>query len=298
MAGHMKYKSLIYALLSLGGADARSGTTQLAHQGVVSSAVPFGGVFRGIADLTVLPLLMLWARRSEYTCDRAGMLAAQNCSTAYSFFMKLSGLPITHFKKVDPAVIMRQAEEFQQWMSGSMMDTFWAATNQILATHPRPIERAAEVKEWIDEGWYDEIVNGSDATRAQMAGMLRDDPADAELRMLVIRTLIAWAMKEFNIPREAAAAPIRKALHYRQSLRGTAVERILRVEMSVAPAQGDRVEHTLMIVFNDRGAARQVKMKLPLPESMDFAGRDIREKFIRNGNQPVVVLLYSVEDAE
>lgn len=279
MAGHMKYKQLLQILLS--GRD----------------YIPVVGKLLGkISDISLLPFLMLWSRRCEYTCDRAGMLVAPNCETAYSFFLKLSGLPPNYYEEANPQIIIRQAEEFQQLMSTGLMDTFWAAKNQLFSTHPRTIERAAEIKEWIDEGWYDEILNGDPDVHNKMAAILRSDPAEAEMRMLIIRIVIAWAMKRFNLTREAAAAPIRKAVYYNSTLRGTPVEAILQMEISISPLAGDRVEYDLMILYNDNGMGRKVKIKMPLPESIDFATKNIRETFIHNGYNPVVIQLYSVED--
>ena len=282
MAGHVKYKYLIYELMSLGGPN----------------SIPFGGILKDLADLSFMPLLMLWSRRSEYTCDRAGMLAAQKKEAAYSFFMKISGLPINYREEVNPEVIVDQAEEFQQVMSSSLIDTYWAARNQLYSTHPRSIERAAEIKEWIDEGWYEEIVNGNEKTRAELARVMRADPADAEMRMLITRTVIAWAMKQFGLSREEAAAPIRKALYYNQSLRNTAVERLLKMELSITPMQKDKIEYILSLLFVDNNwTPQQVNIRLPIAESADYAGTKIREQFIRNGNKPVVISLYSVEES-
>ena len=277
MAGHVKYKTLVDALIFAG-----------------NSIIPFADV---AADITVLPALMLWSRRSEYTCDRAGILVAQDPEVAYSFFVKLSGFPRNKFDQIKSDVFMLQAEEFQQLMSGSMMDVFWAANNQIYSTHPRSVERAAEVKEWIDEGWVDEIVNGTPESRAKLAELLRRDPLEAEINMLIIRAIIAWAMSEFKLSREEVACPIRKALNENKTLQGTKVEKILSIEMLITPLKQDRIDYKLIILFNNNGSPKEVTLNLPLPESMDYTSDKIRQMFIKNAYNSVALSLYSVKDA-
>src|SRR5207253_6079890 len=53
--------------------------------------------------------LMHWQRMSEFTADRAGLLACQDADVAIRTMMKLAGLPQKYFKDINTQDFIEQA---------------------------------------------------------------------------------------------------------------------------------------------------------------------------------------------
>ena len=141
-AGHVKSGHVLYHLMT-------AFLTQFL------SAVPGGATF---GTFGVGPLLTYWNRMSEFTADRAGLLACQDLNAALSSIMKMSGLPERYFDKASIEGFMKQAREFDQQYGGT--------TDQIIKTisiidddHPWTIVRAAELIRWVESGEYERILN-------------------------------------------------------------------------------------------------------------------------------------------
>ena len=101
-----------------------------------------------------------WFRMSEFTADRAGLLACQNPDVALSALTKMSGVPQKYYRSFDKDTILRQAEEFKkenQDFINKAMTTFSVLDN----THPWTVLRAAELIKWIDSGEYERILSGA-----------------------------------------------------------------------------------------------------------------------------------------
>lgn len=101
-----------------------------------------------------------WFRMSEFTADRAGLLACQNPDVALSALTKMSGVPQKYYRSFDKETILRQADEFKkenQDFINKAMTTFSVLDN----THPWTVLRAAELIKWIDSGEYERILSGA-----------------------------------------------------------------------------------------------------------------------------------------
>lgn len=104
--------------------------------------------------------LQYWSRMSEFTADRAGLLACQDLDAALSAIMKLSGLPEKYYYKASVQGFLNQAKEFEIKYGGT--------TNTIIKTleifdegHPWTIVRAAELIRWVESGQYHAILDGT-----------------------------------------------------------------------------------------------------------------------------------------
>lgn len=102
--------------------------------------------------------LMYWNRMSEFTADRAGLLACQNLDATLSTIMKMAGVPRKYFNTADAHVFAEQAQEF--------LTRYGDTTNQIIKnisvldnTHPWTVLRAAELIKWVESGEYERLLN-------------------------------------------------------------------------------------------------------------------------------------------
>lgn len=122
---------------------------------IFASMVPVVGGFVGTSLELVL---MYWYRMSEFTADRAGLLACQDKDAALSAIVKMAGLPLKYYENANENAFLKQAESFEQ-----MHEDFLSGTMQHLSiltsTHPWTVYRAAELVKWINSGEYDRIIS-------------------------------------------------------------------------------------------------------------------------------------------
>ena len=121
--------------------------------------------------------LMYWIRMSEFTADRAGLLACQNIDAAVSAIIKMSGLPIKYIKKMDKASFIKQANEFKNSFSG-FTDKAIKTITIASSSHPWTVLRAAELISWYDSDNYRQLVETK--TSIECSVCRQQIPADAK----------------------------------------------------------------------------------------------------------------------
>lgn len=103
--------------------------------------------------------LMHWYRMSEFTADRAGLLACQDLNKALSAMMKMTGLPERYYKSASVDGFIKQVNEFETRFGGLADKTI----REILifnSTHPWTIFRASELIKWYECGEYQKVIEG------------------------------------------------------------------------------------------------------------------------------------------
>lgn len=279
LSGHVKYQTLVY----------------LITDGVVS--LLGGRLMRIAANVTFGPLLYLWSRRAEYTADRVGLLACQDINVAYRANLRMAGCPKQFVESLPQDVLLKQSEEYQERVSKSLLSNMFSGMNQIFSTHPRIIDRASELKSWIDEGWFEDIVEGSEDSRRTLGGQVSADPQMAEMMRLLMLNIVHYATKEFAVPHAEAKRLIRRAIFGNETLRHTALERILRIELAITREGSDKVRHTICSLVNKGGHPVAQRLALPMPDSWDDTPAEIRKVFITQNKDAIVNVLYSVDTA-
>jgi Zn-dependent protease with chaperone function len=144
MSGHTTYSTIAYILLYFG-----------------LSNLPF------LAAVTILPFqlaLLEWQRKSEFSSDRAGLLAVQDLNIVMSTEMKLAGGK-EYGDSLRVEEFIRQAEQYET--GGDAWDTVLKILNTVMRTHPMHTVRAAELLRWHRAGGYDAILAGNYQRRGQ-----------------------------------------------------------------------------------------------------------------------------------
>ena len=115
----------------------------------------------GIGKLLTVGLrlgLQNWHRISEFTADRAGLLAIQNPEAAFRALMKIAGLPAKYSTAgVNTEDFMAQAREFQA-LDSETLNWVLKGLSLLQRSHPWTVMRAHELVTWIDSGEYGRIV--------------------------------------------------------------------------------------------------------------------------------------------
>jgi len=146
LSDHVLFKTLLRLLLNF----------SLANLGI-----PLGS----IALFGLLAALREWDRKSELSCDRAGLLAVQDPRVAFTVHMKLAGGNDVAQMSVDEFI--KQAHEYER--AGSAVDGIFKLLNLIGRTHPFHVTRLAELKLWVEDGSYQKLLDGDYVKRAEEA---------------------------------------------------------------------------------------------------------------------------------
>jgi len=156
MSGHTTYATIALILINFG-----------------LNNLPF---LAGVAILPFQLALLEWYRKSELSCDRAGLLTVQEMNVAMSMEMKLAGGNTTS-DQMSVEEFIRQAEQYET--GGGAWDTILKIMNTALRTHPFHTVRAAELIRWERSGQYGEILAGNYQRRGDNDRPLSDDYVDA-----------------------------------------------------------------------------------------------------------------------
>ncbi|MGW3206733.1 M48 family metallopeptidase [Streptomyces sp. NPDC001135] len=129
----------------------------------------------GLAVEAVEQALLDWCRKSELSCDRAGLLAVQDLDVALRALMKLAAG--AHVDEMDTAEFLRQSAEYE--LEGGIKNKLIKLLMPS-GSHPILVKRAAELDRWVRrEGSYADILRGVYPLRADdrnqtIRGAVRD----------------------------------------------------------------------------------------------------------------------------
>jgi Zn-dependent protease with chaperone function len=155
LSEHMLYRTVAVLLLRIG-----------------LGRLPF---LAGIALQPIRYALLEWMRKSELSCDRAGLLAGQDPVAAMRGFLKLAGGGA--IEEMDVDTFLAQAREYMD--KDSTADFFGKILVTLDQTHPFSTLRAAHLQRWIEESHYDRILRGEYPRRGSDAD-LRQDLAESK----------------------------------------------------------------------------------------------------------------------
>jgi len=165
MSGHATYRTIALILLMIGTRN-----------------LP---LLTGIALLPIELALFEWFRKSELSCDRAGLLAGQDPVAAMRTELKLAGggakmagEASTEEDEINLEEFLIQAQEYED--RGGALDSIFKLLNVAFRTHPFHTVRAAELQRWVQSGGYSKILSGDYVRRGDAGDRpLGDDYADA-----------------------------------------------------------------------------------------------------------------------
>ncbi|MFS8101141.1 M48 family metallopeptidase [Lentzea alba] len=141
MSGHALYNTLLRRLIGIQQSFAW---------------VPAGA----LAMRAVIAALREWQRKTELSCDRAGLLACQDPQAALRAHVALAG---DLGGQVDIAEFLAQAKEYEE--VEDIRDSILKLLHTEERTHPLVVVRAAELQRWSATEEYREILTGTYARR-------------------------------------------------------------------------------------------------------------------------------------
>jgi Zn-dependent protease with chaperone function len=137
LSGHAVYRTMLYHLLNL--------ITRLAWLPIV---LPAKGVIWALEE---------WYRKSELSCDRAGLLAGQDVEAGRRALMKTAGG--SRLVEFNPDAFHQQAREYDA--VPDVREGLLKLLQLQGTTHPFAVIRFAELDRWADGGDYRNILAGN-----------------------------------------------------------------------------------------------------------------------------------------
>jgi Zn-dependent protease with chaperone function len=150
LSGHVLYRTMMVLLINLAN---------------------MGFPIVGLAARAVLVGLLEWSRKSELSCDRAGLLTVQDPEIVMRTMLKMAGGGNSEETSLQEFIV--QAEEYKQ--SGDVADQVFKVLNLMATTHPFYVLRVSELRSWIESGDYDRIIRGEYARRGEPDSGLQED---------------------------------------------------------------------------------------------------------------------------
>ena len=154
MSDHVLYKTMTVLLLNLAN---------------------MGFPIVGLAARAVLVALLEWSRKSELSCDRAGLLGVQDPEVVMRTMLKMAGGGTEEEMNLQEFIV--QAEEYEA--GGDVADQVFKVLNLMFQTHPFYVLRVSELRAWIESGEYDRIIRGEYRRRGEADSAYQEDLKEA-----------------------------------------------------------------------------------------------------------------------
>ncbi|MFD9430894.1 M48 family metallopeptidase [Streptomyces sp. NPDC060002] len=138
MSGHSVYRTMAFYLV---------------RAGALVTALPLAGI--GLQ--AVQAALGEWMRKSELSCDRAGLLVMQDRDACLRALMKLAGG--SHLEEMSVEEFLRQAAEFEG--AEGIRDSFVKLLLTQDSSHPLAVVRVSELNRWASGDDYRGILSAS-----------------------------------------------------------------------------------------------------------------------------------------
>ena len=135
-----------------GHAVLRTLLMRLLHLQLTIAFLPVGA----LALRAVIAALREWFRKAELTCDRAGLLCAQDPAAALRAHVYLAGG--TDLTQIDIPSFLQQAREYEE--VDDIRDSIHKLRNVEGMSHPFAVVRAAQLQRWAASAEYRAILAG------------------------------------------------------------------------------------------------------------------------------------------
>ena len=136
LSGHAVYRTMLVILLRLA-----------ARAAFLPIALALTAIIWGLEE---------WFRKSELSCDRAGLLAGQDLDASRRVLMKLAGG--AQLSELNPDAFREQAHEYDA--VPDLRDSILKILQLQGTTHPFAVVRFAELDYWATHGEYERILGG------------------------------------------------------------------------------------------------------------------------------------------
>jgi len=143
--GHFRSRHVVYSQIAM--------VLPVLGDVLKTATLGIGGLLSGGLQLSVNN----WLRMSDFTADRAGMLACQDLDAACRALIKLGGAVEAGHDVFDVADFRAQAKEFAGY-DFDALDKLARVVSAMRSEQPWTVMRASELINWIEGGKYDSLL--------------------------------------------------------------------------------------------------------------------------------------------
>lgn len=121
-----------------------------------------GDMTLGIGRLvgrTLEAALLEWDRKSEFSADRAALLAVQDPQVMLTLMMKLAGGTLFQRNQMSASEFLKQADLYEE-VDANLLDRVYKTLLVTPLNHPLTIVRAKEIVSWAETREYKDILDG------------------------------------------------------------------------------------------------------------------------------------------
>jgi len=127
---------------------------------LLSSRLP---LLAGLPFMAVRAALLEWSRAAELTCDRGAAVATRQPMAVCQALLALAGGEAIDELNLD--AFIAQGLDYRE--KGTGLEKLTRLLIDLGITHPMPVRRIHELQNWVREGDYDRIVDGSYVKRGE-----------------------------------------------------------------------------------------------------------------------------------
>ena len=121
----------------------------------------YGQSFTPIISQAVVPItlaLLEWSRKAEVSCDRAGLVATQDLNAMLGLLMVMAGGIRGRRDELSIEAFIQQSDDYR---TEGGLGAYYRFMGTLGRSHPFPVIRVAELRNWVDSGAYSEIMAGN-----------------------------------------------------------------------------------------------------------------------------------------
>ena len=159
---HIKSQHIIYQVL---GQLIMTGAL-----GAILTTVPGFGI---AAETALRYAYFMWARASEFSCDRGGYLACQNFEASCSALMKLAGSNRRHVNELSVEAFIEQGKAFKD-IDASDLGKVQKIILSYEMTHPWPVARVSELIKFNESGQYYNVLHRKTKPKEQEINVCKE----------------------------------------------------------------------------------------------------------------------------
>lgn len=250
---------------------------------------------------TVSLELREWDRYSELSADRAGLLAAQSFEDVCSAMLRIAAPTSTQPLEI-PASAAESAWEvlvkghIDEQDGLSVLEHVRRQLEYICTEdHPLDVERYVALRDWRDDGSYDELTGYRPEEHARLSGIIEKE---SEFRRGLVGVLISETCAYLDaagiIARKDSLPLVRRAYRFGVSQLEEGLSCLLRSELAVARDAGKMDYSLVLYLLSESRASHGRKVTIPVvfDDAWESVDQEIREKIIRSASRSATILIY------
>ena len=232
--------------------------------------------------MVILPALQFWARRSELSADRAGLLACQDVSVAVTALAKLGGMPRRYTEDFEAEDLIAQAKRLDELYDADGISRALVALDQTFDSHPRMVWRVKTMMQWVDSGEFGDLVEASRSERDTFRERIDDDPSIAQFLDMAVQSILAWSSPQTRADGMRLLREVRRMVRIGRPPTLPPLSDIFSVRLEIERHEA-KYEVAVTLYLVQDGHPRMIVLPSAHAQSWSKLPEDVRNAILRTG---------------